>query len=479
MNQPQLTEQSPICGECGAQGVRIARIHKGIRYCPTCYKRLFKRKLCPGCGNFARLSVRQFADVCRACERLKPCVRCHRTGRKIGRLTPDGPACNSCAFYFREPEPCEACGKLSRRLSRKASLGHGLRVCNRCARSDHRSCQACLHHRPLTRSPDGLELCAVCLEKGEIPCPKCHQPMPAGCGRRCRTCYWTEKAAKRIETDSGAFSSPALTGHFQAFGEWLIQTVGGQKGALHIHKYLEFFLEIERNWNDILDYESLLGHFGAGTLRRFQLPMRWMAETGLVRPEAAAREADSDQRRIEANLGKFRQGSPEHTILNGYYKHLTQRVKAGKTSLRTVRLAVSPAASLLVFAGVMDCMPPNQKALDGFLLQSPGQRAALSGFVRYLRERHGAGMTLPKKDPNRTHRKRHKKLEAEIMTFMGEGANDHRREQRYLCLALAYFHDLPLKTGRSIRAENVTVDEKGMTVRIAGGSHWIPHLNPS
>ena len=268
----------------------------------------FKRKLCPGCGNFARLPVRQFGAVCRACERLKPCVRCHRAGRKIGRLTPDGPACDSCAFYFREPEPCEACGKLSRRLSRKASLGHGLRVCDRCARSDQRSCQACLHHRPLTRSPDGLQLCAVCLEKGEIPCPKCYQPMPAGCGRRCRACYWTEKTKRRIETDSGAFSSPALTGHFQAFGEWLIQTVGGQKGALHIHKYLEFFLEIERKWNDIPDYESLLGHFSAGRLRRFQLPMRWMEETGLVRPDANAREADSDQRRIEANLDKFRQG---------------------------------------------------------------------------------------------------------------------------------------------------------------------------
>ena len=88
-------------------------------------------------------------------------------------------------------------------------------------------------------------------------------------------------------------------------------------------------------------------------------------------------------------------------------------------------------------------------------------------------------MTLPKKDPHRTYRKRHKKLETEIMTLMREGGNDRRREQRYVCLALAYFHDLPLKTGRNVRAGDVTADEKGMTIRIGRDAHWIPHLNPN
>ena len=248
MSQTNATKRSVPCDECGARDVKIARVYKGLRYCQTCYKRMFKRRLCPGCGNFARLPIRFSHAVCQSCERRKPCVRCGRVGRKIGKLTAYGPACNSCAPYYREPEPCEACGKLSTRLSRKASLGHDLRVCQRCVRSDHKTCEACRHHRPLVESADGRKLCAVCLEKGEIPCPKCGQPMPAGCGQQCWTCYWTALAEARVQMDCAAFSSSALAEHFQAFGTWLIQMVGGHKAALTIHKYLTFFLEIEHQW---------------------------------------------------------------------------------------------------------------------------------------------------------------------------------------------------------------------------------------
>lgn len=189
------------------------------------------------------------------------------------------------------------------------------------------------------------------------------------------------------------------------------------------------------------------------------------------------READSDQRRIQASLDKFPEESPARMVLNGYYQHLMRRVRTGATSLRSVRLAVTPAASLLVFADLIDSMPPDQKALDGFLGQAPGQRAALSGFVKYLRDKHGAEMILPKMDSRRAHRKRHKKLETEMLTLMRDGGNDREREQRWLCVALAYFHDLPLKTGQNVSDKDITADENGMTIRIGGGSHWIPRPN--
>lgn len=477
MNQVEAAERSAICGECGARRVKIARIHKGVRYCQTCYKRLFKRRLCPGCGNFAKFPVHHAGAVCRACELRKPCVRCRRVGRKIGKLTPDGPACNSCAPYFREPKSCEACGEASTRLSRKTSLGHDLRVCQRCARGDHETCAACQRHRPLSESPDGRQLCAVCLEKGEIPCPKCSQPMPAGCGRQCWMCYWTELAIQRIKTNCDAFTSSALTNHFQAFGTWLIENVGGHKAALTIHKYLEFFLKIERRWQEIPDYETLLEHFSAGGLRRYLLPMRWMEERGLVTPDADAREADSDRRRIEASLDKFPEGSHARVILNGYHEHLMQRVERSVAALRSVRLAITPAVSLLTFGDLMGRMPPDQKALDGLLRQSPGQRAALSGFVSYLREKNGVDMTLPKRDLRRARRERRKKLEAKMMSLMRDGGTNLETTQRWLCVALAYFHDLPLKAGQKVGGDDITTDESGMTVRVAGTSYWIPHLN--
>ena len=475
MNRGQAAERSAACDECGAQALKFARKYRGLRYCQTCYKRMFKRRLCPGCGNFAKLPVHLSNAVCRECERGMPCLRCRRVGRKIGKLTADGPVCNSCAPYFRKPEPCEACGRLSARLSRKASSGHELRVCERCARGDHETCAACRHYRPLIESSDERRLCAACLEKGDIPCPKCGQPMPAGCGKQCWTCYWTALAETRAQAHCAAFSSSALLERFQAFGTWLIRKVGGRKAALNIHKYSQFFLDIERQWQDIPDYETLLRHFSAGGLRRYLLPMRWMEECGLVAPDAAVREADSDRRRIEASLDRLPEGSRFRKVAIGYHEILMARVTKGVTTLRSLRLALSPAVSLLMFADDMACMPPDQKALDGFLRQAPGQRAALAGFVKYLREEHGAEITLPKHDFRRAYSYRRKKLEAKMLVLMREDGTDRDKMRRWLSVALAYFHDLPLKVGKQVGDKEITADENGLTVWVSGNAYWIPY----
>ena len=84
---------SPRCDECERTGVKIVRKFRGHRYCRTCYGRMFKRKLCPKCGNFARLPVHITNAVCRSCERSRPCVRCGRTMTRVGKMTAYGPAC--------------------------------------------------------------------------------------------------------------------------------------------------------------------------------------------------------------------------------------------------------------------------------------------------------------------------------------------------------------------------------------------------
>ena len=115
--------------------------------------------------------------------------------------------------------------------------------------------------------------------------------------------------------------------------------------------------------------------------------------------------------------------------------------------------------------------------IDGFLRQTPGERAALSGFVKYLREKHGVEMTLPSHNSHRVRRERRKKLEAEMLALMREDGTDRARKQRWLCVAFVYFHDLPLKTGQNVSDKDITAGENSMTIRIGGGSHWIPCPN--
>ena len=55
---------------------------------------------------------------------------------------------------------------------------------------------------------------------------------------------------------------------------------------------------------------------------------------------------------------------------------------------------------------------------------------------------------------------------------MQEGQNDGKMKPRWLGVALAYFHDLPIKTAEKVGDEDVTVDESRVTVR-AGESSYL------
>ena len=469
-----LLPSAARCDECEREGVKISRKYRGRRYCQTCYGRMFKRRLCPKCGNFARLPIHIENATCRSCARSQPCVRCGRTMTRVGRMTAYGPACGACAHYFNAPEPCEACGTPSTRLARNRRLGHDLRLCPRCVRADHGTCETCGRHRKLHECPDGRRLCTPCREQGDLPCPQCARPMPAGCGRRCWDCYWGATAEKRIRIQCAAFAGAAMAQRFDTFSRWLVRTTGNRKAARSVHRYVAFFLEVERRWRDIPDYAALLAHFGAKRLRRHLLPMRWMEQSGLVSVDANAREANSDQRRIAQALDRFAQGTPARTILAGYHDAIVRRYERGATTLRSIRLAVSPAAALLETAREMGRMPPNQTVLDALLRRSPGQRAALSGFVNHLRECHGVQVALPRSDPLAARRKQHKKLEHEVLALMREGGEGEDFERRWMCTALAYFHDLPKRAGQGVTIEDIRDDGEGMRIRIDEHSYWIP-----
>lgn len=455
--------------------IKTHRIYKGHRYCSTCYTRVFKRRICPKCGARARLPDSDPISVCRKCENDRPCIRCGKANYPIGKITLYGPVCNACSTYFRKPSPCEVCGILSARLTRVSRLGHEHRICPKCARADYGTCQACTRYRWLLENPDGRMLCNTCLDIGEVVCPKCQKLMPAGYGSQCKYCYWRELLEKRIQMDCAAFSVPRMATHFEAFGHWLMDLVGEHKATLTIHRYLQFFTEVERIWKDFPEFSVLLTHFGTAKLRRVLLPMRWMEVTGLVVPDAAAKADDSDLRRIAVTVDNFAKGTKERALLEGYHKALMENMNAGKMILHSVRLALSPAGALLHKAAEMKRIPPDQDALDVYLAKAPGQRAAISGFVRYLREVHGAKIALPKVDLGRAQLQRRKRLESELLALMKEGGNDNEFKKKWLPVALAYFHGLNKRVGLMVKDADIIQVDGGLAITWNNDVYWLPY----
>lgn len=460
------------CDECGRDMAKAHRVYRGVHYCATCYARVFKRRLCPKCGELARLPKDQPDTVCRHCERAKPCIRCGKTDYAIGLVTAYGPVCNACAPHFRKPEPCDACGRMSRRLSRVKRLGGGQRLCPRCARVDYGACQACKRYRLLVAA-DGRRLCHECAEHGEVPCPACGKPMPAGRGKLCEACYWAETCRKRVGMDMAAFSVAAMRDTFGEFGYWLEAEVGAHKAALTVHRYLPFFIEIEARWKRIPAYPKLLEHFSAEGLRRVRLPMRWLGETHGIEPDAEAREADSERRRIKALSRTVPAGSRAAKAFASYQSVLMSRLDAGRTSLRSVRLALRPATSLLLAADPGGDSLPDQGTIDRYLLATPGQRAAVTGFIRFL-SLNGAPALVVRVDHKKAQRASRRALEREIMRMVRCPEEGEAFERRWIAAGIAYFHGIRINKCDA-REAIVTPGGGGLQVQVGGESYFLPN----
>lgn len=467
-----MVEPRMQCDECGRNFDKAHRVRKGHRYCATCYSRVFKRRMCPRCGNMARLPKDDPSAVCRKCETDEPCARCGKTVYKIGKVTPYGPVCNACAPHFRQPEPCEACGRISTKLSKSKRLGGELRLCQKCARADHGTCEACRRHRQLFETEDGKKLCKACLEKDDVPCQSCGSSMPAGRGQICEACYWTETCRKRIQLDQAAFSVAKMSNAFGEFGEWLIQEVGPHKAALTIHRYLQFFLEMEKKWRRVPTYSDLLGRFSAEGLRRVRLPMRWLRDAKFIEPDPLLREMDSEQRRIKALLAELPVSTAAVRSLIKYKNCLMARVGSGDISLKTVRLSLRPAVSLLQTADSKGCKLPDQTELDQYLLEAPGQKAAITGFVNFLNKDHGIEL-VPNVDLKRVAERRKKALEKEIMILAKGGCEDPKSLHRWMRVAMELFHSK--KVNRKVLQKAQIRKENGQLQVILGKTtYWLP-----
>lgn len=428
---------------------------------------------CPGCGEEARLPAFDDNATCFQCQRAAPCVHCGRTGRPVGKLTVDGPVCNSCAPHFREKKSCGACGRSSSRLTTASE--DGVARCPTCvSRLRQRTCQACRRSRVLHDAPDGRRLCRACLHDGSLPCPECARTMPAGRGARCEECASRLTLPRRLARHAAKFMTPGMAEQFMAFGEWLGREIGWHKARRTSGRHLSFFLEIEAYWAYIPDYAALLVHFGAGRLRRFELPMRWLRVAHGVTVDATLREQDSERRRIEALLGSLPSGTPASALLAAYHRRLQENVVSGRMTLRSVRLALRPAVNLMLGIDPTGLRVPIQTDLDRYLRLCPGQLAAVTGFVRVIRQELGTSFVLPT-DVEYAHRHRQKTLEGRIIVLMRSPAVNHKAVLRWLRVTLPYFHGLSARVVRHLGAEQITFQgNQGIAVAWGGQVYWVP-----
>lgn len=466
------------CDQCGRPMDKAHRRYREETYCTTCYYREFKLGICPKCGNKARLVRKDSHAVCRKCEYAgKPCIRCGKQEYSIGKLTIYGPVCNACTVYFRDPKPCAYCGQLSKSLSRLAWAGLDKPACLKCRRAHYSTCSSCHRHRHVEITTDGKRLCKKCLEFGEIPCQFCNEPMPAGYGKECETCYLKRRLQKSTDLNCAVFSENQVIHLYREFCLWLAEHVGLSKAVSTLDRHLEFFIQLESMGLQSLSYQSLLQKYGANGLRRRMIPMRFLTEKYALSISEIDKQEDSEQRQIAVLLNRLKPSSCSRKLLNEYYNHLLFKLKSKLSSITSVRLALTPALALMQILENEGQSLPNQRHLNNYLKRTPGQRAAISGFVVFLREKHKIDWVLPKK-VTKSKAQIRKEAELQLVRLLQNPEPTKAYRQTVLKSALFYFHGVTIKViPKQPESLNLNAGEvNGLFIEIEGNRYWLPMI---
>ena len=171
----------------------------------------------------------------------------------------------------------------------------------------------------------------------------------------------------------------------------------GGRGARDAARHAGFFAEIGKTWRDVPDYAALVAHFGAEGLRRQRRPMRWMAEQRLVPVDAAAREDDSERRRIAATMERL----PEGSHARGGHGRLLRRAQGAGALGKAQPPLYAPGAYTRGGAARGGARGRARTPLSrdvGCATPRNSRTARVAReFVRWLREMHDVSLALPPK----------------------------------------------------------------------------------
>ena len=299
--------------------------------------------------------------------------------------------------------------------------------------------------------------------------------MPAGRGKICEACAWRKTLLKRIDLDKAAFASPHMAHVFESFGGWLSNHAGAHRAALTIHRYLAFFMEIERAWGELPTYPQLLERFRAEGLRRVRTVMRWLNDAHGIQPDPQLREIDSERRRIRAILDAAPKGSRASQVLLAYCDRLGGFGQEALSSLRSTRMALRPAADLLLAATQNGDELPKQTHLDHYLKQHLGQRAAVTGFVHFLNAVYACSMEL-RLDKARAKARRRKLLAEELMHLAASAVTPDDNLQHWIRLGLEYFHGVKVTRAQIQAVTHSSVGKDGLEVKLNDHVYWLPRV---
>ncbi|WP_236039877.1 hypothetical protein [Pseudomonas ogarae] len=297
--------------------------------------------------------------------------------------------------------------------------------------------------------------------------------MPAGRGSECEDCTWEKSFNRRVRIHIETFDNAITRERFSEFCQWLREQMGHHKAAVKLKKYVLFFSFLDAHSLGLPSYFSLLDHFSAEGLRCMQTPMLWLKTRYGVEADDVLREEHSDKRRIEEILASVPAGVGAET-LGGYRAYLLSKQGEGGTTIRSVRLSLRAAKSMLAAASPAFDALPTQKTVSAYLAQTPGQRAGSQGFISYLNRTRSLNLKVEVSERSIARAKKHR-LETALYSMYSTGGEGEAFERTWIKTALMLLHGVSSVNKKSFSYSLFTVQGKaGFNVVLREETYWVP-----
>jgi hypothetical protein len=372
--------------------------------------------------------------------------------------------CISCSNKSKCHAPCEWCKGTTSPSSKRNLIEKNITaiICAKCYNNTLPICCFCNRRRnafiySLTKKP----ICKHCAIEGERRCKTCGADFPAGIGNYCLPCKQIKTLKKRVEIYQSYFDSQ-FSELFKQFSDWLTKRRGTQFTSINIVNYVEYLQAIERlkvQLNHMPTYKELVSHFTVATTRKYLSVTLFFNDIKIIEIDRIIQEEFSNLDMIKRYLITFDINTPYQQYLTKYHKLLLSKLENNKTSIRSIRLALSPAVNFLKCCKQSNIEVPDDNILYSFLWATTGQKASITGFISFLNKSYNLNLKSPKMIVFTLSKDNHskKQLQQSLIQLLRHSKLTSEQKQLLFKLSIRYFHGITIPqhmklTNRSLNA---------------------------
>lgn len=336
--------------------------------------------------------------MCKFCQvKDRPCIRCNKKEYTPGKITEHGPVCNSCSKYFRPYRNCTQCSKLSYDVSnRTISDVETKLLCSSCYNKSLPTCSKCHKQRKAFSFDANKPICKICTAEGTRVCKQCSKEFPAGRGRICSDCSYKNTLDRKVTFATQSLST-FMSEEFLGFSNWLEKRRGLLFPTIHIQKYYAYFFDLDQltqELNRYPTYEEVVANFTVARTRQNLLVTLFLDEIKLIIVDKKVKVEYANIDMIDRYLKVFGQDTVNEKYIRRYAEYLHDKLKRNKTTVRSIRLALTPAIKLLQYSEQYEGIGLNSKILQAYLWVYSGQMSAVTGFVNFLNRSYKFDLVL-------------------------------------------------------------------------------------